>query len=73
MHIIQLIQDNWQEILAALTAIYEVIIRLVPTSKSWSLFTILGRIIPDRDTENGTRGVSSKYTNSRETTRRNTH
>lgn len=55
MHIIQLIQDNWQEILAALTAIYEVIIRLVPTSKSWSLFTILGRIIPDRDTENGTR------------------
>lgn len=44
---IKLIQENSEQILTATIAVYELIIRLVPTSKSWSLFTILGRLIPD--------------------------
>jgi hypothetical protein len=55
MHIIQLIQDHWEPITTAAIAVYEVIIRLVPTSKSWSLFTLLGRLIPDKTTENEAR------------------
>jgi hypothetical protein len=55
MHIIQLIQEHWEPITTAAIAVYEVIIRLVPTSKSWSLFTILGRIFPDRDMKNEAR------------------
>jgi hypothetical protein len=55
MHIINLIQEHWESITTAAIAVYEVIIRLVPTSKSWSLFTLLGRLIPDKTTENEAR------------------
>jgi hypothetical protein len=52
---IQYIQENWQSILTGLAAMYEVTIRLIPTSKSWSGMTIAGRVfnalLPDRRTE----------------------
>jgi hypothetical protein len=55
MHIINLIQEHWEPITTAAFAVYEVIIRLVPTAKSWSLFTFLDRLIPDHDMQNEAR------------------
>jgi hypothetical protein len=55
MHIINLIQENEELIAAIVVAVYEVIVRKVPTAKSWSLFTFLGRLIPDKTTENEAR------------------
>lgn len=52
---IQYIQENWQSALTGLAIVYEVIIRLVPTSKTWSVMTIAGRVfnalLPDRRIE----------------------
>lgn len=48
MHIINLIQEHWESITTATIAVYEVVVRLVPTSKSWSIMNLLGRLIPDR-------------------------
>lgn len=48
MHIINLIQEHWEPITTAAIAVYEVVVRLVPTSKSWSIMHLLDRLIPDR-------------------------
>jgi hypothetical protein len=55
MHTIRLIHDNWEQITATAIAVYEIIVRIVPTAKSWSLFTFLGRLIPDHDMKNEAR------------------
>lgn len=48
METIELIKTNWEQIATGAFALYEIIIRLIPTSKSWSIMELLGRLIPDR-------------------------
>ena len=49
--IVDFIVNNKTEVMTIAYAVYEILVRVKPTNKTWSLLTLVGRLIADRDKE----------------------
>ena len=49
--IFDFVSQNKTEIMAVVYALYELAVRLKPTDKTWSLLTLVGRLIEDKNKE----------------------